>query len=114
MSDLNCPYCDAELEICHDDGFGYEENVDHQMECDKCGKSFVFQTTISFYYDAQKADCLNDGKHDYQPQTTFPKFATKMQCTMCGDVREASESERKKHNIPTYEEYLKEIQGGNK
>ncbi len=27
MKDINCPYCDAELDICHDDGFGYEEGV---------------------------------------------------------------------------------------
>lgn len=114
MSDINCPYCEAELNICHDDGFGYEENVNHQMECDKCGKYFVFQTSILIYYEAEKADCLNDGKHDYKPTTSYPKHFTKMECKMCGDVKEPSVIERKKYNIPTYEEYLKEIQGGNK
>ena len=113
MSDINCPYCDEELNICHDDGFGYEEGVNHQMECDKCDKSFVFQTSISFYYEAEKADCLNDGNHNYKPQTTYPQFFTKMECSMCGDVREPSKNEREKYNILTYEEYLKEIQGGN-
>ena len=42
MNDIDCPYCDAELDICHDDGFGYAEGVKHQMECDKCNKTFVF------------------------------------------------------------------------
>lgn len=37
--DLNCPYCDKELEVCHDDGFGYEEGVKHQMECSGCGET---------------------------------------------------------------------------
>jgi len=30
---VNCPYCGAEQEICHDDGYGYEEDVLHQQEC---------------------------------------------------------------------------------
>lgn len=106
MSDVYCPYCDKSLDICHDDGFGYEEGVSHQMECDGCDKSFVFTTSISFYYEAYKADCLNDGKHDYKPQQIFPKFATKMQCSICGDVRDITDSERKRYKIPTYQEYL--------
>ena len=93
--DLECPYCETELEVCHDDGFGYEEGVNHQMECSNCEKSFVFQTSISFYYEPEKADCLNDGKHEWKPQTCYPKEFTKMECQSCGDTREPSESEMK-------------------
>lgn len=50
---LNCPYCEKGLYVIHDDGFGYEENVKHQMEC---GKSFVFETSISIYYESERAD----------------------------------------------------------
>lgn len=57
--DIICPYCDAEQEINHDDGFGYEEGIKHEMQCSKCKKNFVFETSISFNYDAEKADHLN-------------------------------------------------------
>lgn len=65
-ADLECPYCNKELEVCHDDGQGYEENVLHQMECEHCNKNFVFTTSISFYYEPEKADCLNDGIHKWK------------------------------------------------
>lgn len=64
MADVECPYCNAELEICHDDGFGYTEDVAHEMRCWKCDKNFVFRTSISFYYHPSKADCLNGEPHD--------------------------------------------------
>lgn len=112
MSDLNCPYCNAELSVCHDDGFGYEEGVNHQMECGYCEKSFVFQTSISFYYEPAKADCLNDGKHDWKKNHTQPSYFTKMECSMCGDTRELTQEERVEFNIPTYEEYCNEVKNG--
>lgn len=94
--DIECPYCGYEQDICHDDGFGYQEDVKHEMECSNCGKSFVFMTSISFYYKAEKADCLNDGNHDYKPNTCFPKEYTEMVCAMCDD-----------HRKPTKEEMIK-------
>ena len=97
--DLNCPYCEQELEVCHDDGFGYDEGVKHQMECHNCGKSFVFETSISFYYEPEKADCLNDDNHNYKITRTYPKEFSKMECSMCGEVRDMTEEERKFHNI---------------
>jgi hypothetical protein len=114
MSDINCPYCDAELYVCHDDGYGYEENVNHQMECHKCEKSFVFQTSISFYYEAERADCLNDGNHNWKKNHTQPSYFTKMECSMCGETREPTADERKEFNIPSYEEYCKEVYGDTK
>lgn len=93
MKDIECPYCDAEQDINHDDGFGYEEGVTHEMECNSCGKNFVFTTSISFYYEPEKADCLNDGEHDYKPTVTVPVECTKMRCTMCDDERKPTEIE---------------------
>lgn len=93
--DLECPYCEKELEICHDDGFGYEEGVKHEMECDSCGKSFVFETSISFYFESEKADCLNDGEHIWKAQTCYPKKFTKMKCKSCGKKRIPTEKEMK-------------------
>jgi len=93
MSDLNCPYCDAELEICHDDGFGYAEGVKHQNECPHCKKQFVFETSILFYYEPEKADCLNGDDHDFKPTRTYPTEFTKMECSMCGKLRQPTDEE---------------------
>lgn len=102
MSDLCCPYCNADLEVCHDDGFGYREDVNHQMECSYCGKNFVFTTTIVFYYEPSPADCLNDGTHDYQPMPTYPVHVTQMECKTCGERRTPTPDEKVKYNIPSY------------
>lgn len=93
MSDINCPYCDTEQEINHDDGYGYEEGVKHTQECWKCEKTFVFETCISISYDASKADCLNDGNHDFKSTHTFPKEFTEMKCSMCDEKRKPTEKE---------------------
>ena len=85
MSDLQCPYCEADNEVCHDDGQGYAEDETHEMQCSSCDKYFVFTTCISFDYTPEKADCLNDGKHDYQPTTTYPREYTRLSCSMCDD-----------------------------
>lgn len=82
-----CPYCDSEVEICHDDGFGYEESQTYQYECPECEKNFVFTTSIHFYHSAEKADCLNGGEHDYKETATFPRRYTQLVCTMCGDEK---------------------------
>ena len=87
MKDINCPYCDAGLDINHDDGYGYGENELYQQDCDSCGKTFVFTTSISYYYDATKAECLNGGEHDYYPTHTYPTQFTQMECSLCGDRR---------------------------
>lgn len=91
--DLQCPYCEKELNVCHDDGFGYQEGVKHQMQCDGCNKYFVFETTISLYYEPEKADCLNDEKHDWKPSKTHPKEYTQMECSMCGEARKPTDNE---------------------
>jgi hypothetical protein len=62
VSDISCPYCGHEQEICHDDGFGYEEGVKHKIECYQCEKPFFFYTTISFIYEPRCAD----GKCDFE------------------------------------------------
>lgn len=108
--DLNCPYCDAGLEVCHDDGFGYEEDVKHEMECSHCGKQFIFKTSVVFHYEPEKADCLNDGKHEYEITTTVPKEFSEMKCTICGKEREMTDEERLEFNIGTKEDYFKKIQ----
>lgn len=62
--DLECPYCGHGQNICHDDGFGYDESSAHEMECYECEKTFVFHTSISFDYSPYKAPCLNGSDHN--------------------------------------------------
>ena len=107
--DIECPYCGKEFDICHDDGFGYEEDVKHQVECPHCKKWFVFQTLISFYYEPFKADCLNNCEHDYQLTNTYPREFSKMRCSMCDDERELTDEERLKHGIGTKESYFEKL-----
>ena len=96
MKDLTCPYCNTELDVCHDDGYGYEENTAHQMECEHCEKTFIFYTSISFYYEPKKADCLNDiTKHEWKPSKTYPKEFSYMYCSMCNEKRKHTDDEMK-------------------
>ena len=106
MSDINCPYCDAELEVNHDDGFGYEEDVQHTMECSECEKNFVFTTQITFDYTPSKADCLNGENHKYKPTHTSPKCFTKMRCKTCNLEKDLTDDDRKQFGIGTIKEYI--------
>lgn len=88
MNDMSCPYCEAEQEVCHDDGQGYSEDEAHQHCCSNCGKMFVFYTFIMFSYDPYKADCLNDSEHVFEGTHTWPVKHSRMRCTMCSEERQ--------------------------
>jgi hypothetical protein len=94
--DVECPYCGEGEDINHDDGYGYGQDEKHQQECGSCGKTFVFTTCISYDYDVQTADCLNDADHQYKPTMTVPREYTEMQCSMCGETRPCTPEEFKK------------------
>jgi len=100
MNDLECPYCGEGLEVCHDDGQGYEEDERHEMGCFKCGKEFVFTTSITFYYEPSMADCLNGAHHVLKPSKTIPEWYTKMECVDCDFKREPNIQEKETYKIP--------------
>lgn len=91
----NCPYCNAIIEIDHDDGYGYEEDETYQQECPKCEKIFVYHTTVSYSHSLHQADCLNDGQHQWESTMTFPKEFTEMRCKLCDKTREPTPEEWK-------------------
>lgn len=97
MSDTNCPYCGSEVEICHDDGYGYEEDEIHHEYCSDCDKYFAYRTTIVFYYDAEKADCLNSEEdiHSWEPRYKgkIHRSMAEMECTVCGERRKCTDQE---------------------
>lgn len=97
MNDMNCPYCEAEQEVCHDDGAGYAEGVKHEHECSECGKTFTFQTTIVFYYEAERADCLNGADHELSFRRSWPMKYSRMGCRHCEFERKATEAEISEH-----------------
>ncbi len=87
MKDIECPYCSKELNINHDDGQGYAEDEVHQQQCGSCEKYFTFTTSIIYHYRPHKADCLNDGKHDYRRTKTYPPEYAKLRCSICDDEK---------------------------
>lgn len=110
LDTVEFPYCNADVEINHDDGFGYEEDVYHEIECHSCDKNFIFTTGIIYVFRPHKADCLNDGKHDYKRTMTHPIEFSKMECSMCGETREMTEKERFSFGIGTKEDYFKSLE----
>ena len=83
MSDVDCPYCGKEQEICYDDGHGREEEKLYEQECADCGKNFIFYTEIIFVHEPRQADCLNGAEHSYKPcfVTSYPDAK---RCEWCG------------------------------
>jgi len=73
--DIECPHCKHKQEVCHDDGFGYEEDVLHEVECCGCGKEYGFLTSIYFSYEAQ---CI---EHDLIDSVLHEGW---QHCTRCG------------------------------
>lgn len=96
-SDVECPYCGKGDEICHDDGYGYEEDQLHQQECGECGKIFIYETSISFSYEAAKADCLNGAEHQYKETNTYPRCFRRLRCVDCGEEKEIEGIEEERH-----------------
>ena len=102
MSDAYCPYCDKPQEICHDDGYGYEEGTKHNQQCSDCEKTFVYITTITFSYDTEQAECLNGAEHNWKPTHTYPREYTRLECLQCGEEKRPTDCEKEKWDIPPY------------
>lgn len=93
--DVRCPYCGAWQEINHDDGQGYAEDQRHQQQCHACDKTYVFTTSVRYYYSSHKADCLNGAPHDMK-STGSMLWPDSVRCRNCshevrGEYREPVE-----------------------
>ena len=56
--DVECPYCGAELEINHDDGYGYEEDGIYEQECRESEKAYKLKDTNDW---SPYIDGMSDG-----------------------------------------------------
>lgn len=75
--DIECPYCGDGQDIDHDDGYGREEGETHQQECGNCDKTFAYTTSVTFYYEASEAPCLNGSPHNFKETKHDYSFLTK-------------------------------------
>lgn len=63
-----CPYCGAE-----DDDTGQileGGNGPDGIDCDGCGKSFMYEADFTVHFTTWKADCLNGAPHDWKRSQT--------------------------------------------
>lgn len=88
MTEDRCPYCTAEVDICHDDGYGYTEGKVFEQVCWACGKTFGYTASISISHDLFKADCLNGFPHTMKRTCTAPAEYAVMRCTVCDEERD--------------------------
>ena len=81
--DLQCPYCEEELDDPDD---AYEPERDYEHSCPHCDKSFVFQVEYTRHYSANKAECLNGGEHRYKERKLYGtgEPLIRWRCEDCG------------------------------
>jgi glutaredoxin len=87
MRDIECPYCKEEVEIDHDDGYGYEEGKVFNQECEHCNKTFTYTTSISYCHEAQQAPCLNGEEHKWKDIHGYPMGyqSNRQRCEYCDE-----------------------------
>ncbi len=97
MSDVNCPYCNAEIEV-YDWAENKKEGEYFERECPECNKNiFVcFETTPNF--SAEEAPCLNGEEHKWS-KVYSSLYGEYLEC-LCGETKNkiSYEEALKKHN----------------
>ena len=97
MKEIECPYCEHDFDLNHDDGAYYDESDSRETECPKCEKSFMVHSYQSWSFTGEKADCLNGSPHTFEPQSGFPRelFHGRFMCKDCGEEEHRDEQGRK-------------------
>ncbi len=92
MYEVECPYCNEEFDLCHDDGAFYREGTE-ETECPACDKKFLVNCSVSWSYDAEKCECLNTGEHEWIKEysehliKSHPELACRERCKHCDEKR---------------------------
>lgn len=71
MTDIECPYCGYDYDLNHDDGAFYSEDKQEQEQCPECDKWYIVGTSVSYYHEGSKADCLNGSPHQWSAWYTY-------------------------------------------
>lgn len=97
QEDVSCPYCGSWQDICKDDGRGYRDEEQLEEECEKCGKNFLVQVSVSFNYSSQEAPCKNGQPHEWRQIVGYPKehFIGRFECTYCHEEDRREEEKRR-------------------
>ncbi len=53
-----CPYCHAEIEIDHDDGYGFDEDTEHLQTCHECDMPEIRKFARALLQSAAVKDSL--------------------------------------------------------
>jgi len=109
MTDVECPYCGEDVEINHDDGYGYEEGMVYTQECSHCDKTFTYTTGVIYVYRADKAPCQNGEPHSWKDVHGFPKGyqSNRRQCEWCEEIGLKNEDLVYNVNTDTWNEKVK-------
>lgn len=90
MYEIECPYCEHEFDLNHDDGAFYDEEHRREEECPNCEKKFMVTSSMSWNFEGEKADCLNDGNHNWKKKYNpkyYPQLIHREICEDCDEER---------------------------
>ena len=110
--ELKCPYCGKEIDLDFTDHNLYDEET-FQMECPECEMIINVTPSVSIDIKLDKCDCQLEN-HEWQPSITNPRCMTEMVCKHCGERRKPTDEEKTKYNIPSVDDFIKELESENK
>ena len=60
-----------------------------QAQCPHCEKYFMVSSSMSWYVEGNKADCLNGGEHEWKQIIGAPReyFVGRQRCNNCDEER---------------------------
>ena len=88
---VECPYCEFDNEVSHDDWENYTEEKYTETQCWECDKYFQISTSISYYHEWYKLPCSNCEPDKWKQIIWWVE-----RCKYCDDKRYTKEEERKK------------------
>lgn len=82
MNEIECPYCNKEVEEPDE---AYEEDCRYELECNECQKTFQVSPYYIKGYHVIPTPCLNGEPHKYKPIKGYPTefFENKVRCNDC-------------------------------